>query len=104
MAESQYSSEDYQRATKLNAALATSADPSLVAEARELAGRMLDHIRGEIEDFEGFVRRVHLSEQFSLTEAMQFKKKEKELKVIYTRAQSLSELAVEASVRAKKQR
>lgn len=104
MAESEYRSEDYTRATMLNATLATSVDQALVSEARELAQRMLDHVRAQTEDYETFVRRVHLSEQFSLTDAMQVSKKEKELKVIYTRASGLLETAAEAAARAKRAR
>jgi hypothetical protein len=100
----EYSPEDYALATKLNAKLATSDDPALVTQARELANRMLEHVRGKVTDYEDFVRRVHISEQFSLTESMQVGKTEKELKQIYLRASGLLETAAEAAARANRRR
>jgi len=100
----EYSPETYARATKLNAQLATSTDETLIAEARALANGMLEHIRSQVADYEDFVRRVNLSEQFSLTESMQVSKKEKDLKVVYLRAQGLLETAAEAAARATKRK
>ena len=95
----EYSEQDYALANKLNARLATSQDPSLVSEARALANQMIDYVRSQVDDYEDFVRRIHLSEQFSLTDSMQVTKKEKPLKLIYLRASGLAETAAEAAAR-----
>jgi hypothetical protein len=97
----EYSSEDYVRANRLNARLATQYDPALVAEARELANRMIEHVKTKVPDYTAFVERVRISEQFSLTEARQPEKVEKEMKVILVRAQSLLVTAEEAEARAR---
>ena len=99
---SAYSPEQYVRANKLNAQLATSSEPQPTAEARELAKTMLDYVRDQVDDYEDFVRRIHISEEFSLTESMQLKKAEKELKVVYQRASGLLETVAEAAARGKR--
>jgi len=85
----EYNPEDYILANKLNAKLAISPDTQTAAEARAVASRMLDYVRGEIEDYEGFVKRVEVAEQFCLTDSIQPKKAEKALKVVYMRAKTL---------------
>jgi hypothetical protein len=97
----EYSAEDYAKANRLNAKLASRYDPALAAEARELAAKMIEHVKSKVPDFNGFVERVHLSEQYSLTEARQPEKIEKEMKVIFVRAQTLLETAAEAESRAR---
>ena len=94
------SSDPYARATQLNALLATSSDKALITEARDLANGMLTHVRESVADYEEFVRRVHLSERFSLTESLQIARTEKDLKVVYMRACGLLETAAEAAARA----
>jgi len=92
----EYSSEDYALANKLNAKLAVEPDAQTAAQARELANKMLDYVRGEVEDYEDFAQRVERAEKFPLTDAAQPKKAEKALKVIYVRAKTLLETADEA--------
>ena len=91
-----YSPEDYALANQLNAKLATEPDSQTVAQATELANRMLEYVRGEIEDYDDFVQRVERAEQYCLTDAAQPKKTEKALKVVYLRAKTLLETAEEA--------
>jgi hypothetical protein len=98
----EYTPDDYAHANRLNAKLATRYEAALVSEARELAGRMLEHVKSKIPDYEAFVERVKLSEQYSLTESRQPEKVEKQMKVIYQRAASLLETAAEAEARSKR--
>ena len=85
----EYSPEDYVLANKLNARLAISPDSQTAAEATALANRMLDYVRSEIEDYDDFVKRVEVAEQYCLTDSIQPKKAEKALKVVYMRAKTL---------------
>jgi len=96
---SEYSPEDYAKATKLNAKLAIGYDAHAVTEAREVAGRLIEYVRSKVADFDEFVQKVERSERFSLHESAQLKKQEKDLKVIYTRAAELLTTAAEAQQR-----
>jgi hypothetical protein len=92
----------YAEANHLNAKLAISTDSALIATGRKVAQALLEQVAAKLTDFEDFKRRVAISEEFSLTEARQVPKVERELKVQYLRATSLLEAAGEAEERARK--
>src|SRR5215471_15436596 len=69
-------SELHARANQLNTKLATGTGEELIKEARQIARQLTEHIRGKIEDYDDFVKRVELSEEFSLTESRQVAKTE----------------------------
>lgn len=95
-------SEVYARANGLNAKLASGTDQGLIREARQVAQQITDHIRSRVENYDDFVKRVEVSEEYSLTESRQLEKTEKDMKVLYLRAASLLEAASEAEARARK--
>lgn len=95
-------SEVHAEANRLNAKLASSTDSGLIAQARRTAQVLLDHVKSKVADFEDFKRRVDNSEYFSLTEARQVPKTERDLKVLYLRATSLLEAIAEAEERARR--
>lgn len=84
-------SDVYQQATRINAKLASGYDGNLVSQGKRLADELIAHVRGQVDDYDDFVRRVERSEQFSLHESAQVAKGEKELKVLYVRAADLLE-------------
>jgi hypothetical protein len=92
----EYSTEDYTLANKLNSKLALAPDAQTAAQARDLANKMLDYVKSQVEDYDDFAQRVERAEQYPLTEAAQPKKDEKALKVIYVRASTLLESANES--------
>lgn len=95
-------SETYTRANRLNAKLASGTSAELIREGRQVADDLVAHVRARVESFDDFVKRVELSEEFSLTESRQVSKAEKELKIFYLRAASLREAANEAEARARR--
>ena len=97
-------SDAYQRATRVNAKLASRFDANLVTEGRQLAQQLLDHVRSSVEDYDDFVRRVDRSEEFILHDSAQIDKKQKDLKVLYTRAADLLETISEIEARQSKRR
>ena len=92
-------SDAYARATRINARLASRYDANLVSEGRELAQKLLDHVRAEASDYDDFVRRVARSEVFSLHDSAQVTKNERQLKVLYVRATDLLETIEDAERR-----
>lgn len=96
--------ELYARANKLSVRLASKSDDALLREAGQLVAGLLEHVRAKVKDFDDFVRRVQLSEEFSLTESKQVPKTEKELRTLYVRAVSLQEAIDEARARRDKAR
>lgn len=97
-------SELYAKANKLNGKLASGVDAGAIREGKQLAGEMIGYVRAKLgAEFDDFVHRVTLSEEYSLTESRQVAKTEKELKSFYLRAASLLEAADEAETRAKRQ-
>ncbi|MCK6544685.1 hypothetical protein L6R52_02370 [Myxococcota bacterium] len=97
-------SEYYSKANRLNAKLASSTDANLIREGRQLAQELFAMVKAKVTDFDDFVRRVKISEEYSLTESRQLPKTERDLKVIYLRAASLEEAAAEAEQRAARRR
>lgn len=95
--------EAYARANRLAIRLASKHDEALLREARQTAQQLLDHVKANIKgDYDDFVRRVKVSEEFSLTESRQVAKTEKELRNHYLRGVSLMETIEEAEARARK--
>lgn len=92
-------SDAYQRATRINAKLASRYDANLASEGKQLAQQLFDHVKGEVDDYDDFVRRVERSEQFILHDSAQVSKKERELKNFYVRAADLLVTIEEAEAR-----
>lgn len=95
----EYTSEDYVRANKINARLASRYDAQLVSEGKALAAKLLEYVKSKVENYDEFVRKVNQSEEFSLHESKQLGKAEKPLKPIYLRAAGLLETIAEAEQR-----
>lgn len=95
----EYSPEDFARANRINARLATDRDSALIQEGKALAEKMLGYVRSKIEKFEDFEKRVQLSEEFPLHESKQMEKEEKALKLVYLRGKTLLETIREAESR-----
>jgi hypothetical protein len=98
----EYSPEDYALATQLNARLAVSPDPALIGQAKQVAQKLIDHVRGSVDDFDAFVAKVKRGEEYSLTESLQVTKGDKALRVLYLRAADLLENVAEAEARARR--
>lgn len=94
--------EAYARANRLAVRLASKHDEATLREARTTAQILLDYVKANSKDYDDFVRRVKVSEEFSLTESRQVAKTEKELRNLYLRGASLLETIDEAVARAKK--
>lgn len=94
--------EAYARANRLVIRLASKPDEATMREARSTAQVLIDHVKASAKDYDDFVRRVKVSEEFSLTESRQVAKNEKELRTLYLRAASLLDTIDEAEARAKK--
>lgn len=94
----------YQRATRINAKLASRFDANLVTEGKRLAQELLDHVRANVDDYDDFERRVERSEQFSLHDSAQVAKTERELKNFYIRAGDLLETIKDVEARQSKRR
>jgi hypothetical protein len=93
----------YVRANRLAIRLASKYEDAVLREARQTAQQLLDHVKANVKgDYEDFVRRVKVSEEFSLTESRQVAKTEKELRNLYLRGVSLLETIEEAEARARK--
>ncbi|MEQ8272338.1 MAG: hypothetical protein RMA76_22515 [Deltaproteobacteria bacterium] len=92
-------SEAYQRATRINAKLASRYDANLASEGKQLAQQLFDHIKAQVEDYDDFVRRVERSEEFSLHDSAKMGKNESELKNFYVRAADLLETITESESR-----
>lgn len=97
-------SEYYMKANRLNVKLASTVDAGLIREGRQLASEMIAIVKAKVTDYDDFVRRVKVSEEYSLTESRQVPKTERDLKVLYLRAASLEESAAEAEQRAARRR
>jgi hypothetical protein len=97
-------SEVHTRANRLNVKIATGTGEALIQEARQVAKQLTDYVRTKVADYDDFVKRVELSEEFSLTESRQVAKIEQQLKVLYLRAASLLEAASEAEARGRRKR
>ena len=77
------------RANQINTRLSSKYDASLASEGKQVAQQLLDHIKGEVEDYEDFVDKAERSEEFTLHESAQLKKEQKRLKGLYLRATGL---------------
>lgn len=96
--------EAYARANKLAIRVASHHDDAVLRDARQVAQLLLEHVKASVPAYDDFVRRVKVSEEFSLTESRQVPKTEKELRNIYLRGASLLEAIEEAEARARKKR
>ncbi len=94
----------YERATKINAKLASRFDANLVTEGKRVASELIEHIRGEVENYDEFVEKVERSEEFSLHDSAQIDKKQKHLKVLYVRAADLLETIKQTEERQSRRR
>jgi hypothetical protein len=96
--------ELYARANKLNAKLASSTDAALISEGRKVGGALVEFVRARVQNFDDFVQRVTIADEFALTESRQLAKNERELQRLYMRGASLLEACDEAEQRAQKKR
>lgn len=94
--------EAYVRANRLAIRLASKPEEATLREARSTAQVLIDHVKANAKDYDDFVRRVNVAEEFSLTESRQVAKNEKELRTLYLRAASLLETIADAEARGKK--
>lgn len=96
--------EAYARANRLAVRLASRHDEASIREARQTAQVLLDHVKANVKDYDDFVKRVKVSEEYSLTESRQVAKTEKELRNFYLRGASLLETIEEAEARSRRRR
>jgi hypothetical protein len=96
--------DTYAQANRLAVRLASKHDDASLREARQVAEKLIEHVKSNVKSYDDFVARVKVSEEYSLTESRQVPKAEKELRTLYLRAASLLETIEEAEARAKKKK